>query len=62
VHESIHQRGVADEAATECEAMHEMPRVAVKFFHVKAGKQLRSLMALAWESHKATPDAYQAIC
>lgn len=62
VHEAIHQRGVADEGQTECAAMHEMPRVAVKFFHVKPGKQLRALMASAWYSHRATPATYQTLC
>lgn len=62
VHESIHQRGVHDEGQTECAAIHEMPRVAVKFFHVKAGKQLRALMAAAWVSHRMKPPAYQAVC
>ena len=62
VHESIHQRGSADEGQTECAAIHEMPRVAVRFFHVKAGKQLRAVMALAWQSHRMKPAVYQSVC
>jgi hypothetical protein len=44
-HESIHARGEADEGVTDCAAFHEMPRVAVKFFHVRSGKDLRRLMS-----------------
>jgi hypothetical protein len=62
VHEAIHARGEADEGVTECAAMHETPRVAVKFFHVKAGKQLRALMAAAWAVHNKKPTAYRAVC
>jgi hypothetical protein len=62
VHEAIHQRGVADEGQTECAAMHELPRVAVRFFHVKAGKQLRALMAQAWAAHRRKSAAYQSVC
>lgn len=62
VHESIHQRGETDEGKTECAAIHEMPAVAVRFFHVKAGKQLRTLMAAAWAAHRKTPPAFQAVC
>jgi hypothetical protein len=62
VHEAIHQRGEADEGKTECAALHEMPRVAVKFFHVKPGKQLRALMAAAWGDHRRRPPAYQSVC
>lgn len=62
VHEAIHQRGVTDEAQTECVAMHEMPRVAVKFFRIKAGRQLRALMAQAWVSHRKTPPQFQTVC
>ena len=36
-HEAIHLRGESDEGVTECDAMHEIPRVAVRFFHVSAG-------------------------
>lgn len=62
VHESVHLRGVTDEGQTECSAMHEMPRVAVKFFHVKPGKQLRALMSDAWSAHRAKPAVYQSVC
>lgn len=62
VHESIHQRGVADEGQTECTAIHEMPRVAVKFFHVKVGKQLWTLMTDAWWFHRAAAPQFQIIC
>ncbi len=62
VHESIHMRGVRDEGETECQAMHELPRVAVKFFGFKPGKQLRALMAEAWAYHRTLPPAYQTVC
>jgi hypothetical protein len=62
VHESLHQRGSTDEGQTECDALHLMPRVAVKFFRVKAGKQLRAVMAQAWVAHRDTPAAYRSVC
>lgn len=62
VHESIHQRGVVTEGKAECSAMHEMPEVAVRFFGVTAGKQLRALMAQAWKSHRAAPLYFQTVC
>lgn len=62
VHEAVHLRGVTDEGQTECTAIHTMPRVAVKFFHVKAGKQLRALMSDAWAAHSGEPAAYTAVC
>jgi hypothetical protein len=61
-HEAIHVRGETDEGATDCEAMHEMPRVAVKFFHVLPGRRLRALMAAAWKWHKGGPANYQTVC
>jgi hypothetical protein len=61
-HESIHLRGVRDEGETDCRAIHEMPRVAVRFFHVKPGRQLRALMAAAWAWHRAQPLTYQSVC
>lgn len=62
VHESVHTRGIRDEGVTECDAMHEMPRVAVKFFHVKPGKQLRALMAEAWSAYGDAQPQYQTVC
>lgn len=62
VHESIHERGVVTEGKAECSAMHEMPGVAVRFFGVTAGKQLRALMAQAWKSHRAAPLYFQTVC
>jgi hypothetical protein len=61
-HEAIHQRGEADEGRTECAAMHEMPRVAVKFFGVAPGKMLRALMADAWRYHRLKAPAFRAVC
>jgi hypothetical protein len=61
-HEAIHVRGETDEGVTDCDAMHEMPRVAVKFFHVRPGKRLRALMAAAWAWHKGGPAAYKTVC
>lgn len=62
VHESIHMRGVRDEGKTECEAIHELPRTLVRYFHVKPGRQLRGLMALAWDAHYRKPDVYTSVC
>ncbi|MGZ4357298.1 MAG: hypothetical protein ACXVRU_10850 [Gaiellaceae bacterium] len=62
VHESIHERGVVTEGEAECSAMHEMPGVAVRFFGVTAGKQVRALMAQAWKSHRAGPLYFQTVC
>lgn len=62
VHEVVHERGVVIEGEAECSAMHEMPRVAVLFFGVTPGKQLRELMARAWESHRSAPLYFQTVC
>ena len=62
VHEAIHARGEVDEGKTDCAAVHEMPRVAVKFFHVKAGKQLRAVMAASWTYRAREPAAYRTVC
>jgi hypothetical protein len=61
-HESIHARGTRDEGITDCDSMHEMPRVAVVFFHVRPGAQLRALMAAAWTYHREAPPQYQSVC
>lgn len=61
-HEAIHARGETDEGVTDCDAIHEMPGVAVRFFHVKAGKHLRALMAAAWREHRTKPAAYASVC
>lgn len=61
-HEAIHARGESDEGVTDCAAVHEMPRVAVKFFRVKAGKQLRAVMANAWYYRKGEPPTYRTGC
>lgn len=61
-HESIHMRGEANEGITDCDAMHETPGVVVRFFGIKAGKQLRSLMAQLWVWHRKSPPAYVAVC
>lgn len=61
-HESIHARGERDEGVTDCAAMHEMPGVAVRFFHVRLGKQLRALMAAAWAYHRKAPSQYRMVC
>lgn len=62
VHEAIHLRGETDEGVTECAAMHETPGVAVRFFHIKPGKQLRALMAGAWEGYRVEPAVYRSVC
>lgn len=63
VHEAIHWRtGSHDEGMVDCAAMHETPRTATRFFHVKAGKQLRAFMAAAWAYHRVKPAAYQTVC
>lgn len=61
-HEAIHLRGESDEGVTECAAMHEMPRVAVRFFTVRPGKQLRALMADAWAGYRVESPAYRTVC
>ena len=42
--------------------MREMSGVAVRFFGVMPGKQLRALMAQAWKSHRAAPLYFQTVC
>lgn len=61
-HEAIHLRGETDEGVTDCDAMHEMPGVAVRFFHVTPGKKLRALMAGAWKGYHAAPTIYRTVC
>lgn len=63
-HESIHLRGERDEGVTDCAAMHEMPDVAVRYFSVVPGAQLRRLMAAAWAWHRQGPatSPYRAVC
>lgn len=62
VHEAVHLRGVTDEGQTECTAVHNVPRVAVKFFRIKPGKQLRALMSDVWGAYSGKPLAYQSVC
>lgn len=62
VHESIHVSGIVNEGVTECTAMHHLPAVLVKFFHVKPGAQLRAYMAAAWSVHYTDPPEYQTVC
>lgn len=61
-HEAIHLRGESDEGITDCDAMHEMPRVAVRFFHVASGIRLRTLMAAAWVYHRSKSAPYKTVC
>lgn len=61
-HEAIHLRGERDEGVTDCAAMHEMPRVAVLFFGIKPGRQLRELMADAWDYHRSQSAQYLTVC
>jgi hypothetical protein len=46
----------------ECDAIHEVPGVASRFFGIRHGKQLRAFMADAWTWHRSTPASYQTIC
>jgi hypothetical protein len=62
VHESIHARGERDEGVTDCAASHEMPRVAVKFFHVRAGKDLRTLMRLVANYRETSAQQLRTVC
>lgn len=62
VHEAVHLRGVLGEGETDCAAVREMPRVAVRYFGVKAGKQLRAVMATAWAYRKQQPPEYLSVC
>lgn len=61
-HESIHMRGEHDEGVTDCAAVHEMARVAVVYFKVRAGKQLRALMAAAWAWRDELASPYRTVC
>jgi hypothetical protein len=62
VHESIHVRGVHDEGETDCNAMHEMPRVATRFFGFKRRPALRALMAAAWRYHRTAAPQSRTVC
>lgn len=62
VHEAIHDRGSVEEGQTDCSAVHEMPKVAVKFFAVKSGKDLRAVMAATWTYRAGSPAAYRSVC
>lgn len=61
-HEAVHLRGISDEGATDCEAMHQTPGVAVRFFHVLPGKNLRSLMAQTWAWHRTASAELTSVC
>jgi hypothetical protein len=62
VHESIHARGETDEGVTDCDAAHRVPGVAVRFFKVKPGKQLRALMTLVWKYRATGPASQRTVC
>lgn len=76
VHESVHQRGIADEGITDCTALAAMPAVAVRFFGfhrttlVKRGDRrvrvpdpaLARLMDWAHAWHEESPSQYQGDC
>jgi hypothetical protein len=63
-HEALHLRGETNEGVTDCAAMHDLPKVAVKFFHVPAGSALRAFMVDAWFSHrdKRTNPLFRTVC
>ena len=61
-HEAIHARGEWNQGTTDCDAVHEMPRVAVRFFHVSAGEQLQDLMAEAWAWRDKAAPMYRTFC
>jgi hypothetical protein len=61
-HEAIHARGDADEGRTDCAAVHEAPGLATRFFKIRAGKQLRALMAAMWKSRATEPPVYRTVC
>lgn len=61
-HEAIHMRGERDEGVTDCAAVHEMPGVAVRFFGLKSGKQLRDLMSAAWAWRARLAPEYRTVC
>jgi ubiquinone/menaquinone biosynthesis C-methylase UbiE len=52
----------APREAIAAAAMHEMPGVAVRFFGVTTGKELRALMAQAWKVHRSGPLYFQTVC
>jgi hypothetical protein len=62
VHEAIHARGERDEGTTDCAAVHESPRVAVRYFHVRSGRQLRGMMALMWQYRAESPPDLRTVC
>jgi hypothetical protein len=51
-HEAVHLQGEVDEGVTACDAMQDVPGIAVRFFRVTPGAQLRGLMADAWAWHR----------
>jgi hypothetical protein len=61
-HEAIHARGESNQGTTDCDAVHEMPGVAVRFFHVSPGEQLRDLMAEAWAWRDKSASMYRTVC
>lgn len=61
-HEAIHLRGEADEAVTDCAAMRTMGAVAVRYFHVTRGAELKKLMTAAWAYHRSGRAVYTTIC
>jgi hypothetical protein len=62
VHESLHAAGMTDEAETDCSAVHRVPGIATRFFHVKAGKHLRALMTLVWAYRATGPETQRSVC
>ena len=62
VHEAFHMRGAWNEGETDCDAFRAMPRVAVEFFHVRPGAQLRELMAQASDWRGREPLWYRTYC
>jgi hypothetical protein len=61
-HESIHARGQANEGVTDCDAVHEMAGVAVRYFNVKTGLELRSLMTSVWQWRDKAAPMYRTVC
>lgn len=62
VHEAFHMRGEWNEGQTDCDAFHAMPRIAVEFFHVRPGAELRELMVQASDWRGREPLWYRTYC
>lgn len=61
-HESIHLRGVTDEAVTDCAALAKLPAMIRKFFPPGKRETVAELAMLAQDAHDRRPSQYQGDC